>query len=250
MADGTTDGALPELPNIVGITAGFFKGTAFARFILRWEDVIFSLMVIGLILLLVRLGSRRLAHVPGRLQSFLELFVGGFDEFVRGILGPQARKFTPFLGTLFLYILAMNLIGMIPFMKSATSSWSMTMALALCVFVYVQYTAIRGMGIVGYIDHLAGKPRGVMAIIFVFPVFMLFMHIITELIKPFSLSLRLRSNIWGDEMLVSVLAGYGLPAVPVLFFNMFLLLIAAVVQALVFCLLATVYFALVLEHDE
>jgi len=79
---------------------------------------------------------------------------------------------------------------------------------------------------------------------------MFFLHIISELIRPISLSLRLRSNIWGDDMLLAVLAGFGLKAVTLLFFNTLLTILAAVVQACVFCLLTTIYFALVLTHEE
>jgi F-type H+-transporting ATPase subunit a len=79
---------------------------------------------------------------------------------------------------------------------------------------------------------------------------MLFMHIVTELIKPVSLSLRLRSNIFADDMLLAALSGFGLKGLPFLFFSMFIVVIAAVVQAVVFSLLSTIYFAIFLVHDE
>jgi len=244
------DNGLPELPNVIGLLARLFEGTAFSHFLHKWEFVIFSVFAMLLILIMVWLGSRKISLIPGRMQSLLELIVGGFDDFVQGILGPKGRRFTPFLGTIFIYILFMNLLGVIPFMKSGTASWSTTMALALCVFFYVQYTALREFGLFGYIDHLAGKPRGFMLLSVIFPVFFFFMEIVSELIRPFSLSLRLRSNIWGDDLLIAVLSGYGLPAVPVLFFNMMILLMSALIQAMVFCVLSAVYFALVLEHEE
>jgi F-type H+-transporting ATPase subunit a len=241
----------PELPNIVGLLAQKFQGAPAGHFLLVWENVIFSFLIVAGVSVVAYLASRKATLVPrNRLQTGVELVVGTLDDFVCGILGPAGRKFTPFIGTLFIYILCMNLLGLVPFMKSPTSSWSTTLALALCVFVYVQYTGIKENGFFGYIDHLMGKPRGVLAFSVVFPVMMLMLHIISELIKPISLSLRLRSNVWGDDMLLAVLAGFGLKGVPLLFFNTFLTILATVVQAVVFPLLTTIYFALMMKHEE
>ena len=97
---------------------------------------------------------------------------------------------------------------------------------------------------------MAGKPRGVLAFTVIMPLFMLFLHIITELIRPISLSLRLRGNIWGDEVLLGLLSGFGIKGLPLLFFNMLMATLTAIVQATVFCLLTTIYLALVLNHEE
>jgi len=95
-----------------------------------------------------------------------------------------------------------------------------------------------------------GKPRGILAFSVFVPVMMFILHIVSELVRPISLSLRLRSNIWGDDMLLSVLAGFGLAGVPLLVFSTLLAILAGVVQAVVFSLLTTIYFALVLTHEE
>ncbi len=240
----------PELPNLVAILADKFGAGAFLQRNPWLEGTIFSLIAIAAITILAVIASRRATIVPGRLQVVVELFVGGIDKFVCGILGPKGRALTPFIGTLFVYILAMNMMSLMPFMKSPTSSWSTTLALSLSVFVYLQYTAIRQLGLLGWADHMLGKPRGMLAATVLLPVFMLFLHTIGELIRPISLSLRLRSNIWGDDMLLAVLAGFGIKGVPLFLFNFFLVLIAAVVQACVFTLLTTIYFALVLTHEE
>lgn len=214
------------------------------------DDLRFSLGAAAIISLFAYLATRRLELAPGRMQLSFEVFAGGIDDFICGILGPSGRKYTPFIGTLFIYILFMNLLGLIPFMKSPTANWSITAALAICVFIYVQYCAIKTQGFFGYMDHLAGAPRGVLALSVVIPILMFFIHLITELVKPLTLSLRLRSNIWGDDMLLEVLAGFGIQGVPLLVFSSFLAIIASVVQAVVFCLLTTIYFALVLTKEE
>jgi len=241
---------MPELSNLITILARLARGTALERFLLAWEPVLFSLVIIAAISGIAFAASRRARLIPGRLQAAAEMIVAGLDDFVCGIIGERGREFTPFIGTLFIYILAMNLSGLIPFMKSSTASWSTTLALALCVFAYLQYAALRELGFFGYVYHLMERPRGILAFSVVIPVMLLFLHIISELIRPISLSLRLRSNIWGDDMLLSVLYGFGLPALPLVLFNVALAILAAVVQAGVFCLLTTIYFTLVLSHEE
>lgn len=241
--------AAPELPNLITILAHKLPGQNLGKTLYLWENIIFSLLAVLIISLVAFLGSRKKELVPGRLQNACELVVGGLDSFVCGILGHKGRQYTPFIGTLFLYILCMNLFGLVPFLKSPTSSWSITLALAICVFIYVQYCGIRELGFLGYIDHMLGKPRGFLAFSVFVPLLMFFLHIIAELVRPISLSLRLRSNIWGDDMLLAVLCGFGIGGLPLIIFSTLLAILASVVQAVVFSLLTTIYFALVLVHE-
>jgi len=242
--------AVPELSNIITLLADLFKNTPLAKYLLIWQDVIFALIIVIILSALAYFASRKSSLVPGRLQSACEVFVGGIDDFVCGIMGPKGRTFTPFIGTLFIYILFMNLFGLVPLMKASTTSWSTTLALAICVFLYVQYTAVKELGLFGYLDHLMEKPRGFLAFSVVIPLMMLILHVVSELVRPISLSLRLRSNIWGDDMLLAVFASFGLKGVPLMLFNSLLAIIVSVVQTVVFCLLATIYFTLVLPHEE
>lgn len=245
-----TQAAQPELQNFVGLLAEKLEGTPFAHFLHLYENIIYSLIIVGIISLVAYMASRKTSMIPGRLQLFMETVVGGLDDFVCGILGPYGKKFTPFIGTLFIYILFMNLFGLIPFFKSSTSSLSTTAALAVCVFLYVQYTAIKENGIIGYIDHLMGNPRGIIAFTVFIPVLLLLVHIFTELFKPVTLALRLRSNIWAEDMLLALSAQMGIGGVPLLLFNMFLVILSSIMQAIVFSLLSTVYFALVFPYHE
>lgn len=239
------------MPNICSLLEKATEGSSFSHFLKSWDNVLFSLMAMGIILAFVVIGGRKVKLVPGsRSQNALELCVSGLDNFVCGILGHQGRRYTPFIGTLFIYILTMNLFGFIPLLKSPTANWSTTFALAICVFFYVQYAAIKKHGFLGYLDHLMGRPRGGIAASAIIPIFMLFMHVIAELLKPVTLSLRLRSNIWGDDLLLSLFAHFGVKGVPFLIFNTALALLAALIQCVVFCLLSTIYFALVLENEE
>jgi len=245
-----SSGALPELPNIIKIIAARCGDTPMGHFLSAWENIIYSAAISLLIVAVTYFGTRKLELVPGRYQNFLEAIFGGIDDFVTSILGAKGRKYVPFVGTLFIYIIVMNLIGLVPFLKSPTSSWSTTLALALCVFVYAQYTAFKELGFFGYVDHLAGQPRGGLLWSIVLPVMMFAMHVIAELVRPLSLSLRLRTNIWGEDMLLAMMAAAGLKGLPMYFFMTALSLMTAVVQAMVFALLATVYLALVQKHEE
>ena len=240
----------PELPNAITLLAEKFHGSVLAAYLHTWENAIFSLFIVFLLSLAAFIILRKSGLAPKtRLQNAVEAFVEGADDFICGILGPKGRKYTPFIGTLFLYIICMNLSGIIPLMKSSTASWSTTLALALCVFLYVQYVALREHGLAGYLDHLMGRPRGFLAFSIVMPLLMLFLHILAELVRPISLSLRLRSNIWGDDMLLAIMAGFGLKGLPMMFFNTLLVILAGVVQAVVFCLLTTIYFALAVTEE-
>ena len=247
-----TTQAAPEFPNLIGILAEQMKDTPIGHFLHAWESTIFSVLIVAFLATVAFFATRKRTMIPGRLQNFAEFFVTSIDEFVCSILGPQGRKYTPFIGTLFIYILVMNLLGLIPFFKSPTSEWSNTMGLGLIVFAYVQYTAFKELGLLGYADHMMGKPRGIMAWTIIMPIFMFALHLIGEVVRPFSLSLRLRSNILAEERLLAVFTGLG-GYVGGLFGGLFMYLfdlIGATVQALVFTVLTLVYFALVLAHEE
>jgi F-type H+-transporting ATPase subunit a len=247
----------PELPNFITLLYAKYGKTAFVHFLHVWENVVFSLVIILILGLLAYFSSRRRTLHPGKLQNFMEMVVESLDDFFCGILGPRGRRFTPFLGTLFIYILCMNFLGLIPGMKSPSSSLNTTVALAICVFLYVQFTGIKSLGVIGYLDHLAGNPRDVITWVLV-PI-NLPIHIVGELAKPLSLSLRLFGNITGEDILIAVFVGLGVLAfsfshlpvgIPLQIPFIFLALLTGTIQALVFTLLSTIYFLLMLPHEE
>ena len=150
-----------EILNFVELISHYLGKTPVSFALHRYETIIFNILVIALVSLVFFLVSRRSPQVPGRLQTACEAIVEGLDNFVCGILGPQGKKYTPFLGTLFLYIWAMNLIGLVPLMKAPTSTSlimkiglitipvpTVTAALAIIVFCYVQWTGIKEQGII------------------------------------------------------------------------------------------------------
>ncbi len=247
-----------ELPNLITVIVGFLGvDTKVGHFLKQWENFIFSFLSVIILGVVVSAASKRATLVPGRLQNVVEFLVEKLDEFICGVLGPRGRKHVPFLGTLFIYILFMNLFGLVPFMRSPTANLNQTLALALCVFLYVQYTGIRNFGIKGYVFHMAGEPRDPISIALV-PI-MLPLHIIGELAKPLSLSLRLFGNITGEDVLIVIFVGLGIGMIG--FMNLpiglplhvpfiFLAILTSTIQALVFMLLSTVYFLMMMPHDE
>ncbi|UCH85870.1 MAG: F0F1 ATP synthase subunit A [Candidatus Latescibacterota bacterium] len=246
-----------ELPNFITVIYHYAFGTSVGEFLHKWENLIFSLLVVGLLVLVARLASKNPKLIPSGLQNFVELVVEQLENFIVGILGPRGKKFVPFLGTLFLYILCMNYLGLIPLMKAPTANLNQTLALAVCVFLYVQYTGLKENGPVGYIKHLLGSPESAMQ--WVLSPLMFVIHIIGELAKPMSLSLRLFGNITGEDILIFIFVGLGvgmlafsnLPiGVPLQIPFYFLALLTGFIQALVFMLLSTIYFAMMLPHDE
>ncbi|MHA1154187.1 MAG: F0F1 ATP synthase subunit A, partial [Alphaproteobacteria bacterium] len=160
-------------------------------------------------------------------------------------------------GTLFIFILINNFMGLVPFFHASTSSINTTVALALCTFLYVQFTGIKENGPLGYLHHMAGSPRS--GLEWGFVVLMFPLHVLGEFIKPLSLSLRLFGNVMGEDKLIAVFVVLGASmlafmnspiGIPIQVPIVFLALMTSTIQALVFTLLSTIYIALMLPHGE
>jgi F-type H+-transporting ATPase subunit a len=250
-----------ELPNWLVILHDFNPNNAVVAWLEKNQIIVFA-WVAGLLFLFVSwLAMRKPKMVPGPFQNAVEWMVESMEEVSGGLLGSHIEKHFPIIGALFFYILTINLLGIIPGMKSATSSLDLTLALALITFLYVQFWGIRNLGIVGYVDHLAGSPRDAIGWMML-PV-MLPVHILGELAKPVSLSCRLFGNIFGEDTLIVVfvsatalclkasltaLAVPPMAGITALF--MMLQTLTSIVQALIFSLLATVYLYMMLPHEK
>ncbi len=207
------------------------------------EAITISLITAAGLVVASALLTRRLQRVPSRSQAALEIAVTGLDSFVSGIIGHGARRYLPLVGTLFLYIAFMNLSGLIPGWGSPTANVNITAALAVTVFLYVQYEGIRVNGLVGYLKHFAGEPAWLAPLNFP-------LHIIGELAKPLSLTLRLFGNIFGEDTIILILIGLAPFFLPIQFPMVILAAFTSCVQALVFSVLTAIYLALVTAHHE
>lgn len=215
-----------------------------------WILLVLSLMIALTLTVLSILGTRNLRMRPeGNRQHFVELVVSSLNNFTIGIIGPQGERYTPFIGTLFIYILAMNLLGLVPGFHSPTGNLSTTLSLALVVFVMYNYWGIRAVGGKNYLKHLAGEPLWLAPL-------MLPVHIFGEIARPVSLALRLFGNVFGKEVMLGVFAGMTwviIPyfvAIPTQFPMTVFAVFISFVQALVFALLTCVYIAIAITHDE
>jgi F-type H+-transporting ATPase subunit a len=250
---GEGGGVSTHLPNAVSVIFGY------ESFWNEWVNVLFAFAVAIFFTICVSIVYRRRQMIPGKFQNFMELLVEGMYNFLYAILGKETKKYLPFLGTLFFYILAMNWLGLVPFGHSPSTSVTITASLAILVFLYAQYTGIRRLGILGYLHHLAGSPRDLVGWFIVPLIFPL--HIIGELAKPFSLALRLFGNITGEDTLIAVFVGLGIaavsfipghwmPGIPLQVPFYFLGMLLSTIQALVFTLLSTIYILMMLPHEE
>jgi len=202
------------------------------------------------------LATRRLSDEPGRLQSLIEQLVQGFSDFVVSVGGQSALRFLPLFGTLFLFIVTSNWLGVVPFvgqvawLKAPTSDYHVTAGLALTSFVYYQSVGIRKLKLSYFTRwfNLSGFREGVF-LGFVMVVVGL-IELISEIFRILSLLLRLWGNIWGGEIALSVITA--LVVVPIFAAPLIgLELLVGLVQALVFSLLVLVYITLAIEsHDE
>jgi len=190
---------------------------------------IMLLMTIGAWLVTRRLGSG--LHIS-RWQNVLEVVVLGIKSQIEEVGLKQSRRYLPFIGSLFLFILMSNLLGVFPWYEPPTESLSTTIALALCVFVAVPFYGIRKQGIWAYLSSYI-KPT----------VIMLPFNIISEISRTLALAIRLFGNIMSGAMILAILLMVTPFIFPILI-NV-LHLITGVVQAYIFSILATVYIAAV-----
>ena len=183
------------------------------------------------------------ALVPGRLQSVAELAYEFVANMVRENVGSAGQRYFPFIFTLFMFVLASNMLGMVPYSFTVTSHIVVTFALATVVFL--------GVTVIGFAKHGAGflkffVPSGV-------PVALLPLLVVIEVIsyltRPVSLSVRLFANMMAGHTMLKVFAGFviGLGVIggwaPLAFMVAFtgLELLVAFLQAYVFAILTCIY---------
>ncbi len=209
------------------------------------------LLALGLIIA-VLIGSRRLSVRPGPFQVLLEMAYGALQSTVQGVMGPRGEQFLPFIGSIFVTVFLMNLMGVVPGFMSPTANLSITAALAIVIFVTVQFYGFKERGL-GYLKHfLEGLPP--QPAFWIMAPLIFAIHVIGELVRPVSLALRLFGNISGEETVVLTLvtlvaASRYLFWIPVQLPNLALGLLTAFVQALVMSLLAAVYLSGVVHHE-
>jgi F-type H+-transporting ATPase subunit a len=162
------------------------------------------MMVIGAVLVMALLyyGAKPRAVVPGRLQAAAELSHDFIYRMAVDQIGPEGKRFFPFVFTLFFFVLMGNLLGMVPFAFTYTSHIAITAALAVMVIVLVTIVALveHGWDFFTYFFP-AGAPVWLAPLII--PI-----EIISYLSRPISLSVRLFANMVAGHVMFAVFASF------------------------------------------
>ena len=206
---------------------------------------------VGLFLIVLAFfANRRLARTEQCLvpldkltpSTFFELLVESLLNLMEGVLGEEkAQKYFPLIGGLFTYIFFCNLVGLIPGLAPPTDNINTNAACAILVFIYYNYLGIKEQGFVNYLKHFMGP------VIWLGPL-MLVIELISHLVRPVSLSVRLFGNMTGDHLVLGVFSQLTPVLIPVIF--LFLGLFISFIQAFVFSLLSIVYIGLATEETH
>lgn len=183
--------------------------------------------------------------IPDRGITFRNI-VEAIGQFVynlaRNIMGEeQAKRYYSVIVLLFSFIFINNVIGLIPGFLPPTDNFNTTLALGIFVFIYYNYQGIKEQGIVGHIKHFMG-PVWYLAIL-IFPI-----ELISHAVRPLSLGLRLKGNMEGDHLVLSIFSNLVPYIVPIPFYVIGLFV--CFMQAFVFTLLTMVYISLATAHHD
>lgn len=193
-------------------------------------------ITLGIVLISLLLTRKSALH-PSGTQVMLEGIVGSIEDAVHAVQPEHSRQLMPLIGTLWIFLVIANLIGIIPGFESPTRDLSITSALAMIVFFSVHWFGIRSQGWRAYFNHyLTPTPL------------MLPFHVISELTRTLALAVRLFGNMMSLEiaaLLVLLVAGFLAP-VPLLMLH----IVEALVQAYIFGILALIYIASALQSQQ
>jgi F-type H+-transporting ATPase subunit a len=213
------------------------------------STILAAWLAIAVVIVVSLLATRRMALIPSGLQNFAEFAIEGLLTPCEQFAGERGRAFLPLVGSLFFFILTANWMGILPFyaendwlnghvpwtashgapLRSANSDLNVTAAMAVIVFLWVQFQMIRTNGLFGWLKHLTWGPPPVL-------------ELISEIARPVSLALRLFGNIFAGEVLLLVMSNLIPPGVPVVF--MAFELFVGIVQALIFAILTLAFLSL------
>ncbi len=177
----------------------------------------------------------------GSLRAVGEAIVEFLDGFVRDVLEDHHyRTMVPFFGSLFLFILAANFLGLIPGMEPPTSDTDLTFALGTICFIFFIVRGFRSNGL-GYLRSFLGP------VIFLAPL-MLPIELADNLFRPFSLGVRLYANMFADHTVLGIFTGLTYVIAPLAFYA--LGAVVCIIQAIIFMVLSMSYVRLAASHDH
>ncbi|EFR39934.1 MULTISPECIES: F0F1 ATP synthase subunit A [Selenomonas] len=218
---------------------GVRETVQFAGLTFNWETLEMTWITMAIVLLIAFLATRSLKLVPSGWQNVVEMVVTALAEQSDTMLGKRGQFLSPFIVTLFLFLLVSNWVGLVPTMASPTNDLNTTLGLALLVICMVHVLGVYMKG-GHYIAHFF-QPTPVFVII----------NAIEEVAKPITLAFRLFGNILAGEILIIVLLKLmpiwmPVPSVLWLAFSIFI----GGVQAVIFTMLSMAYLANAVKEDE
>jgi len=205
----------------------------------HYPHVIYSWIIMIFLIVVAGLAVKGLSMIPTKGQNFWEIVIDGMEGFMVDLTGDEGRWFFPLIATVFLYIAACNLSGLLPGFYPPTASLNTTASCALVVVIFTHIIGVKYHG-AAYIKHFLGPIWWMVPIIF--PI-----EIIGHLARIMSLSFRLFGNMMGHELVLAILfmlAGAFFAPLPIMAMGVFV----ALVQAFVFFLLSIMYFTGAMEH--
>jgi len=212
------------------------------------EYIVHTIFIAGFLVLLSVLAHSKLKKTQENvipeskfsIKNIFELITEFILDLLRGLLGDKAEKYLPLIGTIFIFIFACNVIGLIPGFQPPTANINLNLAIAIIVFLYYQYCGFKEHGF-SYLKHFMGPIWWLAPIMFA-------IEMISHIVRPISLSIRLFGNMTGDHMVLNIFSNLTYVGIPVLFLG--LGLFVCLIQAFVFSLLSTIYLALATAHEH
>lgn len=216
-------------------------------------DYLAMLIVIAIALTALSLFVRTRLSVehPGALQVALEDFISAFKGLLADFVGPKGPGYLPLVASIFVVIWLSNLSGLVPGLMAPTTNLNVTLGCAVTVWVYYHLQGFKEQGVVGYLKHFGAVPPGTpFALLLVMVPLVILIELISHTARVMSLSLRLFGNIFGEELVIVILASLVPFIVPLPM--MFLGLLTGTLQALIFAILTMVYLggAVAVEHHD
>ena len=207
-----------------------------------WVLVLMIVATVGIWLLRGKLSVDR----PSKGQQLLEVVVEQIRDLLDQVIGPYGRRYLPVIGTFAVFILIGNVMGQIPGLGAPTESINVTGALGATSFLYYMAMGFRQQG-VGYLKHFLGGLTGALAFAIGWLIFVV--EIISNCVRPVTLSLRLFVNMYADEQIGhAFLHDLIAPILPI--FTIVLGLFVAFVQTFIFIMLSMVYLSETVPHEE
>jgi F-type H+-transporting ATPase subunit a len=149
-------------------------------------------------------ASRNVQLVPRGLQNFFEVVLEQFQQMIDDVIGHEGRRFLPLIATLGLFILAGNLLGLVPGMNGPTTNLNTTAACGLIVFVSYHSIGVRKQGVVTYLNHFTGPMPWSFGMAPI-KLLMVPIEVFSHLARPLSLTLRLFGNMFGGHVLLAMI---------------------------------------------